>query len=122
MIMYNSHTCTLFQEPPTLPLPGIQTKRTVLNVFGPTGHGGRYILDALKVCYCTYNFTHLQCTLIQTGALQLEYYRENDLNLGAALNVWGRKVVICDCDEFTREFYHSKYGIGKNDNNYSNCI
>lgn len=31
--------------------PGVQTKRTVLNVFGPTGHGGRYILDALKVSH-----------------------------------------------------------------------
>ena len=30
--------------------PGKVTDRTVLNVFGPTGHGGRYILDSLKVC------------------------------------------------------------------------
>ena len=30
--------------------PGVDTKRTVLNVFGPMGHGGRYILDSLKVC------------------------------------------------------------------------
>ncbi len=29
--------------------PGVRTDRTVLNVFGPTGHGGRYILDSLKV-------------------------------------------------------------------------
>ena len=29
--------------------PGVQTDRTVLNVFGPMGHGGRYILDSLKV-------------------------------------------------------------------------
>ena len=29
--------------------PGVQTKRTVLNVFGPMGHGGRHILDSLKV-------------------------------------------------------------------------
>ena len=29
--------------------PGKVTDRTVLNVFGPTGHGGRYILDSLKV-------------------------------------------------------------------------
>ena len=29
--------------------PGEATDRTVLNVFGPTGHGGRYILDSLKV-------------------------------------------------------------------------
>ena len=31
--------------------PGKKTDRTVLNVFGPTGHGGRYILDSLKVCF-----------------------------------------------------------------------
>lgn len=31
--------------------PGVETKRTVLNVFGPMGHGGRYILDSLKVRY-----------------------------------------------------------------------
>ena len=29
--------------------PGVITDRTVLNVFGPMGHGGRYILDSLKV-------------------------------------------------------------------------
>ena len=29
--------------------PGEITDRTVLNVFGPTGRGGRYILDSLKV-------------------------------------------------------------------------
>lgn len=29
--------------------PGEIADRTVLNVFGPTGHGGRYILDNLKV-------------------------------------------------------------------------
>ena len=29
--------------------PGEKTDRTVLNVFGPMGHGGRYILDSLKV-------------------------------------------------------------------------
>ena len=29
--------------------PGEVTDRTVLNVFGPMGHGGRYILDNLKV-------------------------------------------------------------------------
>ena len=37
------------KESVPLKQPGVQTKRTVLNVFGPTGHGGRYILDSLKV-------------------------------------------------------------------------
>ncbi len=38
------------KEPIPLREPGVEVKRTVLNVFGPTGHGGRYLLDSLKVC------------------------------------------------------------------------
>ncbi|XP_067948008.1 EF-hand domain-containing family member C2-like [Watersipora subatra] len=74
--------------------PGEVTERTVLNVFGPTGHGSRYILDSLK-----------------TGAIQVETYKDNDLSIGAQLNVWGRKIVLCDCDDFTKEFFRTKYGI-----------
>ncbi|KAL2081357.1 hypothetical protein ACEWY4_023210 [Coilia grayii] len=74
--------------------PGEKTDRTVLNVFGPTGHGGRFILDSLK-----------------TGAVQENFYRDCDLTIGSVINVWGRHVTICDCDTFTKEFYRSKYGI-----------
>lgn len=74
--------------------PGEITDRTVLNVFGPTGHGGRYILDSLK-----------------TGAVNTDFYRDSDLTLGAVINVWGRKLLICDADEFTKGYYHTKYGI-----------
>nr|KAG5693048.1 hypothetical protein BaRGS_028808 [Batillaria attramentaria] len=74
--------------------PGVATDRTVLNVFGPMGHGGRYILDSLK-----------------TGAVHQDYYKDSDLTLGAVVNVWGRKFIVCDCDEFTKEYYRTKYGI-----------
>jgi len=74
--------------------PGVATDRTVLNVFGPMGHGGRYILDSLK-----------------TGAVNHEYYSDSDLTLGAVINVWGRKVVLCDCDDFTKEYYNARYGV-----------
>lgn len=74
--------------------PGEQTDRTVLNVFGPTGHGGRYILDSLK-----------------TGAVHTEYYTDSDLTVGTVLNVWGRRFVLCDCDEYTKEYYKTKYGV-----------
>jgi len=76
-----------------LPLPGKQAARTVLNVFGPMGKGGRYILDSLK-----------------TGALKQDFYTDADLSVGALINVWGRKMLICDCDHFTKEFYKTKYG------------
>lgn len=40
--------------PTPLPQPGEIANRTVLNVFGPMGTGGRYILDSLKVLFLLY--------------------------------------------------------------------
>lgn len=37
------------REPLPVHQPGVKTQRTVLNVFGPMGHGGRYLFDSLKV-------------------------------------------------------------------------
>ncbi|XP_064353414.1 EF-hand domain-containing family member C2 isoform X5 [Dromaius novaehollandiae] len=75
--------------------PGTITNRTVLNVFGElVGNKGRYILDNRK-----------------TGAVHQEFYKDCDLTIGAVINVWGRKIVLCDCDEFTKEYYRTKYGI-----------
>ncbi|NXL33731.1 EFHC2 protein, partial [Glaucidium brasilianum] len=71
--------------------PGTNTSRTVLNVLGKSGH---YILDNRK-----------------TGAVHQEFYRDSDLKIGAVINVWGRKVILCDCDEFTKEYYRTRYGI-----------
>lgn len=39
------------------------------------------------------------------------FFRENDLAIGVALNVFGRKVVLTDCDEYTKEYYRTTYGI-----------
>lgn len=50
---------------------------------------------------------------LQTGAVYEDYYTDADLVIGAVLNVWGRKLVICGCDDFSKEFYKSKYGIGQ---------
>ncbi|OXB79748.1 UNVERIFIED_CONTAM: hypothetical protein H355_010216, partial [Colinus virginianus] len=75
--------------------PGTITSRTVLNVFGNSvGNRGRYILDNRK-----------------TGAVHQEFYRDSDLKIGAVINVWGRKLMLCDCDEFTKDYYRTKYGI-----------
>ncbi|NXF86657.1 EFHC2 protein, partial [Eubucco bourcierii] len=72
--------------------PGTITNRTVLNVLGNlTGGRGRYILD--------------------NRAVHQEFYRDSDLKIGAVINVWGRKIILCDCDEFTKEYYRTKYGI-----------
>lgn len=31
--------------------------------------------------------------------------------IGNIVNVFGRKVLLTDCDEYTREFYRNKFGI-----------
>lgn len=33
------------------------------------------------------------------------------MKIGAVINVFGRAVVLTDCDKFTREYYQKKYGI-----------
>nr|XP_033472943.1 EF-hand domain-containing family member C2 [Epinephelus lanceolatus] len=74
--------------------PGQITDRTVLNVFASSSQGKRHILDSLN-----------------TGAVQDEFYKDCDLTVGGEVNVWGRRVIITDCDQFTKDYYRSKYGI-----------
>jgi len=78
--------------------PGDKPTRTVLNVIGNFFDGGRYILDNLK-----------------TGAINLNYYKDNDLMVGRVVNCFGRKLILTDCDQFTKEFYKNKYGINNFD-------
>ena len=49
----------------------------------------------------------------QTGAVATDYYRDSDLTVGGVVSLWGRKLLLCDCDELTKEYYRSKYGIGE---------
>lgn len=51
--------------------------------------------------------------MFQTGATHMDTYKDNDLSIGAQLNIWGRRVVLCDCDDFTKEFFATKYGISE---------
>ena len=50
--------------------------------------------------------------VLQTGAVHEDFYKDCDLTVGGEVNVWGRKVIIADCDEFTKDYYRTKYGIG----------
>ncbi|XP_014194781.1 EF-hand domain-containing family member C2 isoform X2 [Haplochromis burtoni] len=74
--------------------PGEITDRTVLNVLTSSTMGNRYILDSLK-----------------TGAVHEEFYKDCDLIIGGEVNVWGRRVILADCDDFTKHYYRAKYGI-----------
>uniref|UniRef100_H0VRE5 EF-hand domain-containing family member C2 n=1 Tax=Cavia porcellus TaxID=10141 RepID=H0VRE5_CAVPO len=82
--------------PPGVYQPGQITNYSVLNVFGGLSNQQKYgfMMDKHKL-----------------GKIHQEFYKDSDLFLGATINVWGRKVLLCDCDEFTKSYYKTKYGI-----------
>jgi hypothetical protein len=49
---------------------------------------------------------------------EADMYLPKDLMVGGAMNVWNRKVVIYDCDDFTQKFYQEYLGIDQK----ANCI
>ncbi|XP_974278.2 EF-hand domain-containing family member C2 [Tribolium castaneum] len=81
-----------------LPMPGANCASTVLNVLGPGLQGGRFIKDPLSC-----------------GVEVTEYYCEKDLFIGSVINCYGRKLVLTDCDPYTREYYRSMYGLNSLD-------
>ncbi|XP_004932171.1 EF-hand domain-containing family member C2-like [Bombyx mandarina] len=46
-----------------------------------------------------------------TGGPKQASYGPADLSIGAILNVFGRNVVLTDCDPFTKEYYRVTYGF-----------
>ncbi|XP_074032977.1 EF-hand domain containing 1.2 [Leptinotarsa decemlineata] len=79
-----------------LPSPGDDSHNTVLNVLGSALSSRRYLIDPLDC-----------------GRHKVCYYTEKDLSIGAILNCYGRKIVLTDCDSFTRGYYAEKYGISE---------
>jgi hypothetical protein len=64
----------------------------------------------------------MSVAVIQTGAVRQDFYKDNDLAIGASVNVYGRKFLLCDCDDFTKEYYNAKYGISKLSTTISTCV
>lgn len=44
---------------------------------------------------------------------RVSYYNLTDLYIGATLNVYNRVIVLVSCDEFTKQFYKTVYGLSK---------
>ncbi|KAM6151499.1 EF-hand domain-containing family member C2 [Rhynchocyon petersi] len=82
--------------PPGIYQPGQITDQAVLNIYGgfSVKRVRGYLLDRYKL-----------------GKVDQEFYKDSDLTIGTTINVWGRKVLLCDCDEFTKYYYKKKYGI-----------
>lgn len=44
-----------------------------------------------------------------------QYYTDRDLVIGQCLDIFGRKFIICDCDDSTKEYYQLRYGVSQFD-------
>jgi hypothetical protein len=78
-----------------IPSPGPNDENTMLNIVNTGFLKGLCLYDALNC-----------------GQQPIECYKDCDLAIGVAINVFGRKVVLTDCDTFTKEYYAKKYGLG----------
>lgn len=65
----------------------------VLNVMGDNFNSGRFIPDSVD-------------SLEKT-----DYYRYTDLVVGQEIYVFGRKVRLTSCDDFTKKFYMENFGV-----------
>lgn len=74
-------------------MPGEQTPQSLLNVLGSNMRNVRFTLDPLDV-----------------GRKEIAYYKDSDLQIGSVLNIYGRAVVLTDCDSFTKNYYRKKVG------------
>mmetsp|Transcript_22970 Transcript_22970/g.59968 ORF Transcript_22970/g.59968 Transcript_22970/m.59968 type:complete len:542 (+) Transcript_22970:29-1654(+) len=74
--------------------PGAQTPRTVLNTLGPAVGKNRYILDSTR-----------------SDDPSDDVYTDADFAIGNKVVVLGRVMLLCDCDDFTKEHYRVKFGV-----------
>lgn len=82
------------KQPCNIPDIGQSTASfAVLNVMGDSFNSGRFIPDPVD-------------SLEKT-----QYYNYMDLRVGAEINVFGRKVKLTSCDEFTKKFYMTNFGV-----------
>lgn len=79
-------------------LPGDTARRTVLNTLGdPLKSTDRHLLEKTNR------------STVESDASS--FYTDADLQLGSTIQVLGRTVLLCDCDEFTKNHYRQKYGV-----------
>lgn len=56
-----------------------------------------------------------QLNNLSTAEVKMDYFTAADLTIGTIIHLYGRPFVICDCDEFTKNYYRKNYGVASFD-------
>ncbi len=54
-------------------------------------------------------------TIGAVDAKKLDHYTPSDFRIGKFVNVFGRDLLICDCDKFTQDYYVQTFGLSPED-------
>lgn len=46
---------------------------------------------------------------------KVQFYTERDIKVGSSIQVYGRDLLVCGCDVFTKQFYMDNYGMAEAD-------
>jgi hypothetical protein len=55
-----------------------------------------------------------------TSDHSVQYHTEEDFRIGSEIQVYGRKLFICGCDKFTKDFYMENYGMSEEEFQFLN--
>ncbi|XP_078033235.1 EF-hand domain-containing family member C2 [Augochlora pura] len=91
MFLHRMKVPKFFSELDTL---GSNEPVSVLNVMGGDTSSSYYTIDPLNA-----------------GKENKDTYKDNELGIGAQINIFGRIIVITDMDAFTKDYYRTKYGV-----------
>jgi len=85
-----------------VPIPGIREEAVlILNTTkgnGPCARPNEHVFMPDRLC---------------PGVDYKEFIKDNDLAIGAVLNVYGRAFILTSCDKATEIYYREKYGVGE---------
>ncbi|KAL2714276.1 EF-hand domain-containing family member C2 [Vespula squamosa] len=75
----------------------------------PIGEGDPYTI--LNVMGEDINQSYMMIDALNIGKSKKVYYKDNELSIGAKMDIFGRTITITDMDAFTKEYYRTKYGL-----------
>lgn len=79
----------------------------------PLGHGHKQEVLNVITNDSKSMYYKMDNRVVDERGVSPQYYYRTDLYIGAKLNVYNRVIVLVSCDEFTKQFYRTVYGLSE---------